>query len=72
MMRVKSILGECLPFSKWSTDHEDFLTSLAMQSSEVDSQHLERIVVISLASGKTSSRCAVGTFWANLMRWLDS
>lgn len=50
----------------------DPLTSLAMQSSEVDSQHLARIVVTSSASGKTSSRSAVGTFWANFMRWLNS
>lgn len=53
-------------------DGDDSLTSLAMQSSEVDSQHLERIVVTSSASGKTSSRSAVGTFCANFMRWLNS
>lgn len=53
-------------------DDGDFLTSLAMQSSEADSQHLERIVVTPSASGKTSSRFAVGTFWANFMRWLNS
>lgn len=53
-------------------DDRDSLTSLAMQSSEVDPQHLERIVVISSVSGKTSSRLAVGAFWANFMRWLDS
>lgn len=73
MMHLKSSLEERLPLSAW---HKvmvmDFLTSLAMQSSEVDSQHLERIVVTSSASGKTSSRLAVGAFWANFMRWLNS
>lgn len=75
MMHLKSSVGECLPPSAWPLVMVmvmNSLTSLAMQSSEVDSQHLERIAVTSSASGKTSSRLAVGAFWDNFMRWLNS
>lgn len=74
MIHVKGSSEECILAAECGADDGDgnSLTSLAMQSSEVDSQHLERIVVTSSASDKTSSRSAVGAFWANFMRWLNS